>query len=229
MEALHRATQANATDDSVNTFVNARRRMFTAAFRTLGNVAEAEDVVQDAGLRWQSVQHEEVHNAPAFLTTTARRLAINRALGARKRYETPLELWREEAALDPDTSPGMLAERAQGLESALQQMLEKLSAIQRAAYLLREAFNYSYQRIAQVVGVSEANSRQLVTRARKHLMEETCLSANPSELRRINAAFIEATRSGDLAALEAVLSADILDSLASKSDSRRRGIARRRY
>ncbi len=229
METGHRALGAGATDDSFVTFVNARRRMFAAAFRTLGNVAEAEDVVQDAWLRWQGVQHEEVHNGPAFLTTTARRLAINRALGARRRYETPLELWREEAALEPETSPGMLAERAQGLESALQLVLEKLSAIQRAAYLLREAFNYSYQQIARVVGVSEANSRQLVTRARKHLLEGTGLSTNPSELRRINAAFIEATQSGDLAALEAALSADILASLASKSDSRSRGIARRRY
>jgi len=229
MEAGHRALEVAATNDSVATFVNARRRMFAAALRTLGNVAEAEDVVQDAWLRWHGVLHEEVHNGPAFLTTTARRLAINRALGARRRYETPLELWREEATLDPDTSPGMLAERAQGLESALQLVLEKLSAIQRAAYLLREAFNYSYQQIAQVVGVSEANSRQLVTRARKHLLEGTCQSADRSELRRINAAFIEAAQSGDLAALEAVLSADILDSLASKPDSRRSGSARRRY
>jgi len=205
------------------TFVNARRRMFAAALQTLGNVAEAEDVVQDAWLRWQGVHHEAVHNGPAFLTTTARRLAINRALGASRRYETPLELWREEAALEPDTSPGMLAERSQGLESALKLVVEKLSAIQRAAYLLREAFNYSYQQIARVVGVSEANSRQLVTRARKHLLEGACLDANPGELRRINSAFIEATQSGDLATLEAVLLADIVDSLTSKSDSRRRG------
>src|SRR6188768_995937 len=166
MEVAHHALQAGPTDDGVTTFVNARRRMFAAAFRTLGNVAEAEDVVQDAWLRWQNVQHEEVHNAPAFLATTARRLAINRALGACKRYETPLELWLGEAALEPDSSPGMLAERAEGLESALQLVLEKLSPVQRAAYLLREAFNYSYQRIARVVGVSEANCRQLVTRAR---------------------------------------------------------------
>jgi RNA polymerase sigma-70 factor (ECF subfamily) len=88
--------------------------------------------------------------------------------------------------------------------------------------LLREAFNYSYQHIARVVGVSEANSRQLVTRARKHLLQGACGSAKPSELRRINAAFIEATQSGDLAGLEAVLSADISGSLASKSDSHKR-------
>ena len=221
MEIEHRALQASATDDGVTTFVNARRKMFAAAFRTLRDVAEAEDVVQDAWLRWQNVPREVVRNGPAFLTTTARRLAINRALGACKRYETPLELWRGEAAVDPDASPGLRAERAQALESALRLVLQRLSAVERAAYLLREAFNYSYQHIARVIGVSEANSRQLVTRARKHLAKGACLSAKASDLRRISAAFVEATQTGDLAGLEAVLSADILDSLASKPDSRR--------
>jgi len=187
METQHHDLKAGAMDEGVATFVNARRRMFAAAFRTLGDAAEAEDVVQDAWLRWQNLPRETVLNGSAFLATTARNLAINRALSARKRYETPLELWLGEAAVDSAASPGMLAERAQALESALRLMLEKLSAVERAAYLLREAYSCSYQHISQVIGASEANSRQLVMRARKHLVEGARGSTTPSELRPIAA------------------------------------------
>jgi len=209
MEALRGALRAIAADDGVSTFVSARSRMFAAAFRTLGNAAEAEDVVQDAWLRWQNVHHDVVRNAPAFLTTTTRRLAINRALGARTRRETPLEVWLAEA-VDPEADPAALTERGQALESALLLVLEKLAPRERAAYLLREAFNYSYQQIARVVHVTEANSRQLVARARKHLLEGPRVAVGTAELRRITAAFADATRNGDLAGLEALLSADIV-------------------
>src|SRR5438105_774260 len=100
METQHHDLKAGAKDEGVATFVNARPRMFAAAFRTLGDAAEAEDIVQDAWLRWQSLPREAVLNGSAFLTTTARNLALNRALSARKRYETPLELWFGEPAID---------------------------------------------------------------------------------------------------------------------------------
>jgi RNA polymerase sigma-70 factor (ECF subfamily) len=182
--------------------------MFAAAFRTLGNAAEAEDVVQDAWLRWQNADRELVRNARAFLTTTTVRLAINRAIGARTRHETTLTLRLVEPA-DLEAGPGVLAERGQALESGLRLLLEKLSAMERAAYVLREAFGYSYRQIARVVRVSEENSRQLVTRARKHLAERPRGRASQAELRRITAAFIHATQTGDLTRLEAMLSADI--------------------
>jgi RNA polymerase sigma factor (sigma-70 family) len=219
MEALHRSAQVAARDDGVATFVNARPRMFAAALRTLGNAAEAEDVVQDTWLRWQNVHRDVVRDAPAFLTTTTRRLAINRALGARNRHETALEPWLVEA-VDPDAGPGMLAERGQALESAFLLVLAKLSPMERAAYLLREAFNYSYQHIARVVRVSEAHSRQLVTRARKHLVEGPRVAVASAELRRVTVAFVEAAQEGDLAGLEAVLSADILESLENRRTAR---------
>jgi RNA polymerase sigma-70 factor (ECF subfamily) len=189
--------------------------MFAAAFRTLGNAAEAEDVVQDVWLRWQNVDHDGVRNAPAFLTTTTIRLALNRAMGARTRHETPLERWLAEP-VDPGAGPGILTERGQALEAALRLLLEKLSPMERAAYLLREAFNYSYRHVARVVRVSEANSRQLVTRARKRLAQGRRVHVGSSELRRMAVAFIEATQKGNLAGLEAILWADIADSLAAK-------------
>jgi RNA polymerase sigma-70 factor (ECF subfamily) len=216
MEAIHDSQSLDESDYGVSTFEKARSLMFAAAFRTLGNAAEAEDVVQDAWLRWQKVQRDAVRNAPAFLTTTTRRLAINRVLAARTRHETPLDAWHAEA-IDPETEPGLTTERGQALESALLLVLGKLSPMERAAYLLREAFDYSYQHIARVVRASEANSRQLVTRARKHLVEGPRVPVPTTERRRIIVAFIDATRTGDLTSLEAVLSADIVDSLSSKS------------
>lgn len=216
MEVLHRSQPTDESDYGVSTFESARSRMFAAAFRALGNAAEAEDVVQDAWLRWQNVQRDAVRNAPAFLTTTTRRLAINRLLAARTRQEIPLDP-RLAEAIDPEADPGLTAERGQALESALLLVLEKLSPVERAAYLLREAFDYSYQHIARVLRASEANSRQLVTRARKHLVEGPRVSVPTTERRRITLAFIDATRTGDLASLEAALSADIVDSLGSKS------------
>lgn len=195
--------------------------MLASASRTLGNAAEAEDVVQDVWLRWQNVDRDEVRNASAFLTTTTVRLAINRVTGARTRHEMPLEVWLGEP-IDPRAGPGLLAERGQSLEAALLLLLEKLSPMERAAYLLREAFNYSYRHIARVVGVNEANCRQLVKRARKHLTDGRRLRVSQPQLQRIAVAMVEATQKGDLANLEAVLSGDIVTPLASKAGPRRR-------
>src|SRR5262245_22249551 len=128
MESLHRPSEAGARDDGVSAFVDARARMFAAALRTVRNPAEAEDVVQDAWLRWQHVDRDTVRNAPAFLTTTTRRLAINRALGARTRRELPMEL---SEPIDLEAGPGILAERGQALESALLLLLETLSPTER--------------------------------------------------------------------------------------------------
>jgi RNA polymerase sigma-70 factor, ECF subfamily len=209
-------SQAASTDDGASTFVNARSRMLAAALRTLGNAAEAEDIVQDVWLRWQCVDRDVIRNAPAFLTTATRRLAINRVRGARTRRETPLELRLVEPA-DASAGPGTLTERGQELESALLLLLARLAPKERAAYLLREAFNYSYQQVARVVGVTEANSRQLVTRARKHLADGPGVPVCETRLRRLANAFVDATRGGDLCNLEALLSADIVDSLVAKS------------
>jgi RNA polymerase sigma-70 factor (ECF subfamily) len=183
--------------------------MLAVAYRTLGDVAEAEDIVQDTWLRWQDADREVVRNASAFLTTTTKRLAINRVRTARTRREEPMKAWPAEP-VDPDDDPGALAERRQGLESALRLLFEKLSPMERAAYLLREAFSYSYEQIARIVRATEANSRQLVTRARKHLAEERRVTVRETEMRRFVVAFLDAMQSGELAHLEAVLSVDIV-------------------
>src|SRR3954468_2887008 len=150
MEALRHSSEAVARDNGTSSFIDARSRLFAVAFRTLHDAAEAEDVVQDVWLRWQNVDHEVVRDAAAFLTTTTVRLAINRAKGARTRLETPLDLWPAEP-VDLDAGPATLAERGQALASALALLIDKLSPLERAAYLLREAFNYSYRHIARVL------------------------------------------------------------------------------
>jgi RNA polymerase sigma-70 factor, ECF subfamily len=182
--------------------------MLAAALRTLGDVAEAEDVVQDAWLRWQRADRAAIRNPPAFLSTTSKRLALNRALGARTRYETPMDPWMAEP-IHLGAGPGTCVERGQRLESALLLLLAKLSAVERAAYLLREAFGCSYRHISQVISSSEANSRQLVTRARKRLADRQPVLVDDTGLSRISAAFVNAVQEGDLSLLEAVLSADI--------------------
>jgi RNA polymerase sigma-70 factor (ECF subfamily) len=199
--------------------------MLATACRTLGNAAEAEDIVQDAWLRWRDVDRDLVRNASALLTTTTKRLAINRVRTARSRHEQPMDAWLADP-VHADADPGTLTERSQALESALRLLFERPSPRERAAYLLREAFNYSYEEIARVVRVSEESCRQLVTRARKHLAEEGRGSMSEAGLRRFVGAFLDATQ-GDLAGLEAVLSADIADALASNVASRRRTLAKR--
>jgi RNA polymerase sigma-70 factor, ECF subfamily len=222
MEALHRFPGEGAADDGVSAFVKVRSRMLAAAFRTLRDAAEAEDIVQDAWLRWQNVDREGVRNAPAFLKATTVRLAINRATGARTRHEQPLAHSLAEP-VDPGAGPGTRTEQGQAVERALLLLLERLSPNELAAYVLREAFSYSYRQISCVAGVSVANSRQLVTRARKRLMERPRAPVEPAEFRRIVGAFIEATQRGDLGTLEAVLSAEI----AAKSRKQMRNNSRR--
>ena len=125
-------------------FVAVRARLFGIAYRILGNAAEAEDVVQDAWLRWQAIDRSGVLNAPAYLATTTTRLALNLAQSARSRRETYAGTWHAERV---DTSPNVQleVERAEALEHAVLLLLETLSPTERAAYVLRVAFDYRYR------------------------------------------------------------------------------------
>jgi RNA polymerase sigma-70 factor (ECF subfamily) len=134
----------------------------------LGSAAEAEDIVQDAWLRWQGTDRSVVVDPPAFLSTTTTRLAITFAQSARSRRETYIGPWLPEP-IDTSGDPRLGAERGEALEFAVLLLLEKLSPTERAAYILREAFDYSYDQIAHTIRSTEANARQLVTRARKHI------------------------------------------------------------
>jgi RNA polymerase sigma-70 factor (TIGR02957 family) len=174
----------------------------------LGSVTEAEDLVQDVWLRWQKTDRRVVANPAAFLATTTTRLAINATKTARVRRETYVGPWLPEP-VDTSADPYLGAERAEALEFAVLVLLERLSPNERAAYVLREAFDYPYGQIAEILQVSEAAVRQLVSRARKHVAAERKAPVAEAEQRKLLAAFVTAARSGDLAALEELFAADV--------------------
>lgn len=171
----------------------------------LRNTAEAEDIVQDVWLRWQLADRRLVRNATAFLATTATRLAINVMHSARARRETPVEPTLPEQ-VDDGADPRLDAERGQAVAFAMGSLLETLTHAERAAFILREAFDYPYHDIAQVLRLQEAHTRQLVSRARLHLSRHRRTRANGTDQRRLLDAFIAAARHGDIAGLEGVLS-----------------------
>jgi RNA polymerase sigma-70 factor (ECF subfamily) len=175
----------------------------------LGSAAEAEDIVQDVWLRWQAADRSVVRDPPAFLATTATRLAINVAQSARSRREAYVGPWLPEP-VDTSGDPHLGAERGQALEFAVLLLLEKLSPTERAAYVLREAFDYPYRQIADILQLEEANARQLVTRARQHIADGRRTPVDSTEQRRLLEAFIAAARKGDVAALESLFASDVI-------------------
>ena len=203
------ASDPSAMDDGLSEFVNARPRLFGIVYRMLGSAAEAEDVVQDVWTRWQSTDRGVVRDPQAFLTTTATRLAINVLQSARTRRETYVGPWLPEP-VDTSADPGLGAERGEALELAVLVLLERLSPTERAAYVLREAFNYPYKEIAEVLRVEEANARELVTRGRQHVADGRRARVSNAEQRRLLHAFIAAAQNGDLAELERLFAADVV-------------------
>ena len=201
--------QTVANDDGVAVFESVRPRLFGIAYRMLGSASEAEDIVQDAWLRWQGTDRSAVVDPPAFLATATTRLAITFSQSARSRRETYIGPWLPEP-VDTSGDPRLGAERAEALEFAVLLLLEKLSPTERAAYILREAFDYSYDQIAHILRSTEANARQLVTRARKHVSDGRRKSVTSGEQRRLLNAFIVASQKGDLAALEKLFASDVV-------------------
>lgn len=199
--------ETSTLDDALSDFVSERPRLLGIAYRMLGSAAEAEDIVQDVWVRWQTTDRSVVRNPPGFLATTTTRLAINVAQSARSRHETCIEPLLPEP-VDTSVDPGLRAERREALESAILLLLEKLSPTQRAAYVLREAFDYSYRQIADILRLGQANTRQLVTRARKHISNGRRSTVSSTEQRRLLNAFIAAAQ-GDLAALEGLFTSEL--------------------
>lgn len=201
--------QSVVTDDGVSVFETVRPRLFGIAYRMLGSAAEAEDIVQDAWLRWQGTDRSAVVDPPAFLATATMRLAITFAQSAHSRRETYIGPWLPEP-VDTRDDPRLGAERAEALEFAVLLLLEKLSPTERAAYVLREAFDYSYDQIAHTIRSTEANARQLVSRARKHISDGRRKAVSSSEQKRLLNAFIVASQKGDLPALEKLFASDVV-------------------
>jgi RNA polymerase sigma factor (sigma-70 family) len=196
-------------DDGLSAFAPVRPRLFGIAYRMLGSAAEAEDIVQDVWSRWQSINRSTVGNPPAYLATTTTRLCINLSQSARSRRETYIGTWLPEP-VDTSSDPRIDAERGEALKLAVLLLLEKLSPTERGAYVLREAFDYAYSQIAEILQMEEANVRQLVSRARKHIEDGRRTSVSSNEQRRFLEAFIAAAQKGDMAALEGLFAEGVV-------------------
>ena len=189
-----------------------RPLMFSVAYRMLGSVAEAEDVVQEACLRMHASAPGGLRSAGAYAVTVTARLAIDALRSARRRRQRYISSWLPEPLAGPDQAdPAWRFEMDDTVSVAFLVLLEKLTPVERAVFLLREVFGYPYADIAAVAGKSEAACRQVLHRARQHLRDHRSRFAVPAaERERLAGRFFAAVRDGDLAGLEAVLSDDVV-------------------
>lgn len=192
-------------DEAVATFLRVRPRLLAIAYRFLAGTSEAEDIVQETWLRWQNTDRTVVANPQALLATMTTRLAINVSQSARRRRETPTAPEPADTGNDPATT----AEHQEALEQAIAVVLDNLTPKERAAFILREAFDYPYPRISQLLHLGPANSRQLVCRARKRIAADKQRTVKPALHRHFLHAFLDAARAGDLTGFEELLTADL--------------------
>ena len=178
---------------------------FGVAYRMLGSVAEAEDVVQEALVRLEAA--EDVENPEAFLTTVTTRLALDVLRSARVRREAYVGAWLPEPLVEDD--PAARVEGEETVSLAFLLMLEQLSPDERAVLVLREAFDYRFAEIGEVIGKSPDNCRQILSRARRALVtERPRFDPDPDERRKLATTFLAAARDGDMAGLVAMLARD---------------------
>jgi RNA polymerase sigma factor (sigma-70 family) len=181
-------------------FESVRSRLFGIAYQKLGRATDAEDVVQDVWIRWQGADRAQVRDRVAFLVTVTTRVALNAATSAHARRE----ISAGDRLLNHDLSaadPALEAERGDELEAAVHLLIERLTPVERAVYVLREAFDYPFRDIAEALGISEANARQLAHRARQHLATQRPAPVDPAERDGLRDAFLDAARAGEMARL----------------------------
>ncbi|MFL6973075.1 MAG: sigma-70 family RNA polymerase sigma factor [Xanthobacteraceae bacterium] len=197
-------------DEAAATFEPHRRRLTGLAYRMLGSLSEAEDIVQDAYLRWHAAERGRVDNPRAYLSRTVARLCLDHLKSARARRETYVGPWLpepivDETALAPDTA----SELADDLSLALMAALERLSPLERAAFLLHDVFEMEFDEIAKVLDRSESACRQLAARGRAHVQDARPRFRLPEEeVTRLSDAFHRALVTGDAKQFAAVLAAD---------------------
>lgn len=198
---------------TADVFAQCRPRLLGVAYGMLGELEEAQDIVQDAWLRWESADTAEVRNAEAFLVTVTTRLALDRLRSARARRETYVGPWLPEplvadpAAPDPEAA----AIEAEELSLALLGALERLNPIERAVLVLRDGFDLEYSEVADAVDKTPANCRQLAKRAREHAGDAVLRHpVTPEQEERLVSAFTSAATSGDVDGLRDLLAAEAI-------------------
>jgi RNA polymerase sigma-70 factor (ECF subfamily) len=205
--------------DPAETFEPHRRRLLGLAYRMLGSMADAEDAVQDAYVRWHATDRDRVSDPKAFLMTTTTRICLDRLTSARARREEYVGPWLPEPVVDTAAlAPDSRTELAEDLSIALLLTLDRLSPLERAAFLLHDVFDFSFSEVAAALDRSDAACRQLAARARAHVKDvrprgAAAPAAHAENVEAKHAeliwAFLTASRSGDLNALTQLLADDV--------------------
>ncbi|MFF9000593.1 RNA polymerase sigma-70 factor [Streptomyces achromogenes] len=204
------STSTSTSTSRTEEFEELRPLLFSIAYRILGSVGEAEDAVQETWLRF-TASPVRPRSAKAFLSATVTRLSIDVLRSARVRREAYVGPWFPEPLLaDPYQDPERSAELADSVSMAALLLLERLSPLERAVYVLREVFDFGFPEIAEAVGRSEAACRQLVVRARRHMTEgRPRFEADRAEREELASRFFDALREGDVIGLRDLLAADV--------------------
>ncbi|MFD0027384.1 sigma-70 family RNA polymerase sigma factor [Streptomyces sp. NPDC055059] len=198
---------------AIDRFEASRGRLASLAYRLLGSAADAEDAVQDTFLRWQAADRERVEVPEAWLTKVVTNLCLDRLRSARARHERAAGAWLPEPLLegDPMLGPADTFEQRESVSLAVLTLMERLSPVERAAYVLREAFAYPHAEIAGILEISESASQQHVHRARRRVVAERRggVEVDPASARRIVEEFLAAAMSGRTERLVEMLTADV--------------------
>jgi RNA polymerase sigma-70 factor, ECF subfamily len=199
-------------DSRTSVFEHHRGLLFSIAYRMLGSVADAEDALQDAFIRWQRASETDVRSPKAFLVTIVSRLCINHLQSARVQREMYVGEWLPEPLVtEPGSDASQVAQVDESVSMAVLLLLERLTPVERAVFLLGEIFDYTHAEIAGILSISEANCRQLLRRARQHVrMERPRFSTSGRQHTDLLERFYRAAGSGDMDGLLALLSSDVV-------------------
>ena len=212
MESGTAIPQDITSQDRLEVFHQHRRRLFSIAYRMLGTLSDAEDMLQETFIRWQQSSYADIESPEAFLLTIITRLCLNHRQSARVKREEYFGQWLPEPVLTgPDADPYVAFQTEDSVSMAFLVLLERLSPLERAVFLLREAFDYDYSEIARVLEQSESNCRQLLRRARQHLKQERPrFDSSPKQQEELLRRFLQASSRGDMDGLLALFSSEIV-------------------
>lgn len=197
--------------NAVETFSQHRPLLFSIAYRMLSSVMDAEDMVQETFLRWQQAPAGDVRSPKSYLSTVVTRLCIDQLRSARQRREQYIGPWLPEPLISEETlAVDEQLSLADSLSMAFLVLLERLSPVERAVFLLREVFDYPYPEVARIVDKSEANCRQMVRRARQHISAGgRRFEPSPQQLEQMTQRFFQASVNGDMEGLLNLLAEDV--------------------
>jgi len=202
--------ESGHSEARLEAFRRYRGLLFSIAYRMLSSVADAEDILQEAYIRWQGATAAEIRSTRAFLVTIVSRLCINHLESARVRREEYVGQWLPEPIVTaPGADPYSLLRVDESLSMAFLVLLERLTPVERAVFLLREVFDYDYPDIARIIGKGEANCRQILRRAHQHVDDvRPRFDVSAQKREKLLAEFLQATTTGNLGGLISLLAAD---------------------